>query len=730
VKVYSSPQEQLAPVSTARVRSTQPGDGALAVGQGLLRAGVAGVDIATDLQEHANADAVFRAESELKTGYLQLDTQLRQRRGSNAVGVTTEAQRFLQEQGATLSMQMNDPQKKAFAASVQRLREHAASSFGDFEGTERRAAVIQSADASIAGSIALAAKNPADATQLQTSRGEIAQRIAVVAELSGWTPEQTAEAQRKAHASLGLQVGTARAYSDPKGVLTGLDTGDELYASLTPEQRHHLDETARAQVVRGYANTIAGIFEEKGTRAGNEALSAVNTSFSNPEVRSEIRAQVNERVNALRGQRRAEHADDFADLERRLANDTAGRESINKVADLYESGAMSVNEYATTLGQIEASGVRRAKGQAGAAALNQALASGIPLDPRNEKQREALSAAFGQETVGHPPGSLEWINTASAYASKTRMLPDQALGWMRGSLRSPDAEIAAKAAQFYGSIAAGAPDALSQLDEDSKAFAATVSGMLEAGTPPQLAIETARANQFDLKPAVREMRERDYKTQVKGSRGALESLVDRDFDPGLFSAQPDVTVPLQADFDAQAGRYFTKTGDIDLARKLAWKDLKGVYGPSEVNGVPQMIAFPPERFGVAPDQVRKDIGAFLSSNPQGDALPDDIILVPDALTLRLVGDAVSGRSVQPSYKLVNGKTGDLVTDANGAAKRYTVPSGEELGRSIKAAQDEAEQHARSAVNEAKLEREARLQESRDVMDQARAGTLPRRGGLD
>lgn len=48
-----------------------------------------------------------------------------------------------------------------------------------------------------------------------------------------------------------------------------------------------------------------------------------------------------------------------------------------------------------------------------------------------------------------------------------------------------------------------------------------------------------------------------------------------------------------------------------------------------------------------------------------------MLVVPDALTLRYVSDALDGHTVQPTYKLVT-KSGDLVLDADGIPLRYAL----------------------------------------------------------
>jgi hypothetical protein len=434
---------------------------------------------------------------------------------------------------------------------------------------------------------------------------------------------------------------------------------------------------------------------------------------SRPELRANIRASVGAQVSQLRFQRRQERAHDLETVERAIATGTAGPGTERLVDSLHASGAYSAEDRANTLAQIDASHLQAAKANAGAAEISRALAAGLPLDPKDADQRKALDSYFTAGTLDTPLGSEPWRAAALTIANKTRMLPDSALAWTRMALRSPSADLASTAAQFYGATAVAAPDAVSGFDDDTKTFAAMVNGMIEAGAAPKAAVEVARANVFDVQPATRDARKHAWSGAGKlslrdQSATALDAFIDRDFDSGLFADQPAATDPRVARaagalqilpaFTAQTDRYFQKSGDITLAREQAWADVRRVYGVSEVNGTPQMFAFPPEQFGVTPTVVRADVEAFLKAAAQPDgSTAEDVVLVPDGQTLRLVGDALTGQVVRPSYLLV-GKSGTPVIGLDGVRKRYTIPSSEEISKRIRAAQA-------SAVDLAKAQRD-------------------------
>jgi len=593
------------------------------------------------------------------------------------------------------------------------------------------------------------------------------------------------------------------------------------------QQQKVAAEAARADSI---ASAVLGTYAKAGPDAGAAELTKLQKSGLSQDMLGTIYGKVSTGVSRMRDIQQQAHADDIAGLYASIEAKNVGPETLLAVDKLWDVGALTPLEKASLVGRIEGAHLAGAQNAALAATVREAIATGTPLDPSNSDQRKAVAAAFTQDARGAAVGSDSWQSLATAYAARTRMLPDPAVSWARSAIRSPDPKVAAPAVQFFGSIAATAPDAVSGFDTQTKAFAGMANAMIEAGTPAEKAIEVARQTTLEQNPAVIKQREEAYR-KVTDSDSALDNYVDRDFDPSLFSSQPTAPAGLKLDFTQQAGRYFQYTGDLQSARDLAWQDIKRVYGVSEVNGTKQMMVLPPERFGVKPEDIRADIGAFLSgsSSPQqnfsrnapyakpannyltslppeqekefqawvkknnvpfdpsptadydmrgfykamkagdprastgvnqndgklhfGDTFktpyhksfsnesqwategaprwndkdqlvlpdgrvvfderapkvarsesPDDIVLVPDSLTLRSVNDVMSGKPVMPSYKLLT-KTGELLLDEHGVPLRYTLPSSEELSVRLRDAQTKATEQAQHLINQARFDRD-------------------------
>lgn len=479
------------------------------------------------------------------------------------------------------------------------------------------------------------------------------------------------------------------------------------------QEREQAEAKAKKALVDRHVASVMGEYTTSGPEAGAAALTKLSKSGLPPDVQRAVFSAVNADTSRLRETVQQENASQLADLYTRIASNTAGNDAQVETDLLWQKGAFTPTEYASLTGRIEQSQQQGAIDGAASQQVRHALETGVPIDPANPKVSKALNASFGQDVINLEVGSDPWQAAAAAYATRTRALPEQAESWARAALRSPDPTVAAQAAQFLGGIDTTAPDAMGRIDPTTKSMAAMMNSMISAGTDPAKAVETVRERVLNANPAVVKSRAEQFTAGGKSSfattsTGALKSLVDRDFDTA-FTNEPAVTEALSVDFRSQLEKYFVRTGDIETARELAWSDLKRVYGPTKVNGSPQMMALPPERFGVTPDDVKKDVTQFVTLNPQADgSTADDVVLVPDALTMRQVSGMLDGAQVMPSYRLVT-KTGDLVVDKSGRPMRYTLPAADDLAKRIEESQAKAASEAQQSIDQARADRAVRKQ---------------------
>jgi len=518
------------------------------------------------------------------------------------------------------------------------------------------------------------------------------------------TPGIRSALRGRAQARIVESTEFGRAQQNPELTLERLKGPDAVLDSLTPDARERVQLFAQNRFEQRAANQIVERYRAN-VRDGDAALAALDESGIPVERQDGIRRRVREGVGLMRDERQGEHLNRIADLEKRIATGAPPAAVFTEIESLYRAGALSPSQVVNYQERAAVNAERTAENEAARREFMSTLAAGLPLNPRNGDHRKFLSAAFGADAGNTQPGDPRFQALALGYASRARMLPDQAVSWLRSAARSPTRDVALAGAEFYGSLEQQSPEAAGDIDTDTRAMLAQISEMKGAGASDQAAFETARSNVFESRRDVVDARTKAYGEFAKQSDSALNSLIDRDFDTA-FKAQPAASSALRADFDRQTLAYFVRGTDINRARDLAWADLRRVYGETRVNGDPVVSAFPVERFGVTPEEARADVAKFLRATKQ-DVKPEDVLIVPDGLTLRAVSDALTGKPVSPSYRLVT-KAGDLVLGPDGTPQRYTLPTGEELTKRFKAAQDKARQEADLAVSEARDAR-ARLQ---------------------
>ena len=334
----------------------------------------------------------------------------------------------------------------------------------------------------------------------------------------------------------------------------------------------------------------------------------------------------------------------------------------------------------------------------------------------SEKERLGIATPFVfPKTV--VPGSAEYQNVALLATNKYRQLPPEAAKFATNAVKSDDPKLVTQGALLLDAAENVAPSSYTSVPPPVRARAALVASMINAGAKPERAVQTAIDTE-KVSDQVLATRNRAYGQFQKSNSGALKGFIDRDLDPSIFYSQPAATQALSNEFDRQTRDYFRQTNDIDLARALAWTDLRRVYGTSEVNGKREVVAFPPERFTVTPQEVRKELQDLIAHNPQADGSnAEDLKVVADSDTMRNVSAAMDGHRVRPSYRLVT-KTGDLARDKNHVPLRYFIPDDEEIYSRYQKKQQELADEGRADVLDAK-EYRAKKRVYNDALNRAR-----------
>ena len=418
---------------------------------------------------------------------------------------------------------------------------------------------------------------------------------------------------------LSLAAAQGSIQKDPAGTLKAIRDGSAPFLQgLTADQSSRLAMAAEKAVFeQAVGSRVSGVMQafRKSVTAGNAAMAAL--ADAPEEIRGEVQQRVRQEFTIYQDGQSRQYHDELVGIVRRVNQGMAGAKDVERLNTLYEAGALTEAQHLSHLSQYDDQRRRAAEAAAGAAQVQAIIDSGLPLDPGSSEHRKALDGAFSAATKLIPPGDARYLAVARGLAVHTRMLPPAAESWLSSAARSPDPQIANVAAEFYSSLTNVAPEAAAKVDGDTRAFLGVLSSMVSAGANPQRAFETARANVYETRRDLIEQRRQAFgaKDIRKGNDSALTNLIDRDFDTA-FSRQPEATAALKADFMANTAAYFEKTGDIEVARQLAWSDVKAVYGVSEVNGRREILPFAPEAMypGLTPQVIREDVAASVAEN--------------------------------------------------------------------------------------------------------------------
>lgn len=666
--------------------------------EGVVRAGQTITDLQEQHEERESRRVITGAMSELRLAAEQ--DYLAAQSSPTAEGFTPTVLKSYDTRRTEIAKRItNRQQRDAFITHAdQTLRNDMALRALHFENEQGTAVRLSQANESVTRAAAAVELSPE--TWMDAGIEQLRHIDSV-----GLTPAAREEARTRATDTIRTAAARGFAKQDPALALQKLATatsGDPRFDELSAGQRAQLEHFAKGRLAEVAAEKVVDVYRTD-ARAGANAFIELGKSDLPPEVRIAAQQQVHEGVGLLHFERRAEFADEVNALERSISAERPGANAEARAGTLYRRGVYSPEQYTNVLQAIDESRQKGAKKAAAAATVEQAIAGGQRLDPRDTDVVKAVDAWFENfAAVNHvTPGTDEWINSAAAIANKTNILPPEAMSWARKTLLSGDPALAVPAANAMTRFSDAAPAAYAFFDDPQlKANAEHIDGMVRAGVAPAKAVELARAITYDIpKPRQDALAARYVKDKNAADNGeVLGDLMDGDdaFEVGILGTAPAPPLAMQDEFNAQVRRYYDFTnGDIKRARALAWKDIRGTYGISTVNGAPQVLKYAPELVfpGIDPAVIRADINKV--AGELGVKTP--VSMVPSSAT----GDT---HGVMWDLATVDedGYT-EILLDEKNKARTYVIPTDT---ATYLAAQEQAKKDAIEAARaESQLQRE-------------------------
>jgi soluble lytic murein transglycosylase len=311
---------------------------------------------------------------------------------------------------------------------------------------------------------------------------------------------------------------------------------------------------------------------------------------------------------------------------------------------------------------------RNAKAVGEARFVAERLASGGPLDPKDERIKNAVNEDYKaklQQLRQGPHNSEDTLRFVSNYVDRVGFVPPSLQGGIRQNLRSADPNMQMAGARILRAITAKNPNLLKDFAEDDIARGVQINHYVDAGMKPEEAIQkaeedgritaaqrTARAEQYGLLSAKKERM-----NAPKIVAAAFGSDVSGTTAIGSGGAQ------LVADFEDLRRDEFIRTGDMEEANAAALQLVKRHWGVTGVNGKAEIVKYPPERYYGALGDPAKD-AKWIHEQAVGDLLGENGIQEPDAPDrLRLIPHpTVAPINGEPVYAgVLRQKDGSYVT---------------------------------------------------------------------
>ena len=345
-----------------------------------------------------------------------------------------------------------------------------------------------------------------------------------------------------------------------------------------------------------------------------------------------------------------------ADLKIALSRGEAGEPEIEKAV---QDGTITADQGANHIIALDRSAEKENKTADRMARVVGSISGGDPLSPGNPEHVKGVDELWNGFYADKVDLSTdEGMNVAAEYTESTGIMPKQLVDVVHSHSLSGDTSQAVSASDLLSRINEKSPQVLASVSRQAKAFALSVSKSVSAGTEPEVAVELARMNAYELtKEETQAIKDRtgfgstEFRDQT---RVFLDDMIDDDFDRFTIS-QPELPVAMEAEFNSLLSSYIGMTKNADQARELAYSDLKSVWAMTEVNGKPEMMKYSPELVygsGGGAEWIRdqlikevKDLG--YKGNPMIAVDPRTAREKSPSYLVMVDGEAVVGKDNQP-----------------------------------------------------------------------------------
>lgn len=214
------------------------------------------------------------------------------------------------------------------------------------------------------------------------------------------------------------------------------------------------------------------------------------------------------------------------------------------------------------------------------------LLYGSPADPKSSIDKKMTDVIFSEATKGEQPFSDKWNKQAKWSAVTHGWVPFNAETKIRAYLLDDNPTNVIKASNSLMQIEEVSPRALDNFSKDDIAFAIAINDYSKMGVPPLTTIAKIREGIYRVPNAIREGRKETFDRDIKKeSEKMLSDLVSGDSQANpFFKSSATFPEDLKAEFSSVFKDEYIRTGDRNVAAKMAYKTVRNIWGVTDREG--------------------------------------------------------------------------------------------------------------------------------------------------
>jgi hypothetical protein len=414
-----------------------------------------------------------------------------------------------------------------------------------------------------------------------------------------------------------------QAMHDNSTMIDGLVSPQGISKERAVTLKQEFQDKLTEEVHTHHAESVAGNWVDtarttQDITSGDKALASyVNDPANSNEDKARVGAEYARQREAFEHQQGSLHAPEIqalADHIEQIPGEKEGRGAsgpeVQGAIDSARKQGWISTEYARSLSEHAAHNA--AKGQvddADSYNVDRVMhGEEAKFDPKDPRAGKAVDTYFKTVTAanGFARGTEGYENLAVSVMTGTSVVPPTIRKGIIGDLQSGDPIKAAAAARLQERLYTANPGAdVYQEDSKSAAVGDAIQRNLDANMSPQQAYDMAR-NQIDVPKDVQDQRKLEYSDAVrtaidKNAKNAnADMLRSKLKDSGIGGEHwygndvpPEASPAMRAEYEGLTKEFYARTGKIDQAQDLAFKQVQKSWGLTSVNGTPELMKWGP-----------------------------------------------------------------------------------------------------------------------------------------